>query len=89
MKPKINLCVFSQKRNVIAMQHNITFFVFMLLGTSLVGCEQPKEETPTVPQPIIEIIPDQSQDSEGKSFLDQRREIVDYDEKFLWFVSVR
>ena len=64
------------------MPHNITFFVFMLLGTSFVGCEQPEVEKPTVPQPIIENIPDQSQNSSGKSLLDQQREKIDHDAKF-------
>ncbi len=64
------------------MPRNETLIVIMLLGTSIVGCEQPKEETPTVPQPIIDDIPDQSQKSSGKSFLDQKREIIDHDAKF-------
>ena len=59
-----------------------TFIVFMVLGTILTGCEQPKEEDPSDPQPASESIPAKADNNADKSFLNQTREFIDHDAKF-------
>lgn len=60
-----------------------TLIVFMVLGTILAGCEQPKKEEPSDPQPVSESNPSKADNNSDNTFLNQRREFIDHDAKFV------
>ena len=53
-----------------------------MLGTAVVGCNDPHESESTPEQPMAEKTQNQTQSNTGSSFLDQRRLRVDHDAKF-------